>query len=72
MQEKSKDNEQKNKKGLNFMETGINCARQLRNYMSLILRHHEDDPLINPIDNFMMFHDIFFIDHYLDLENNNG
>ncbi|KAL6420619.1 hypothetical protein ACFW04_014647 [Cataglyphis niger] len=63
MQEKSKENKQKNERSLNFMETGINCARKLRNYMSLILHDLNEHQEI--IDNLIMFEDILYFDEYL-------
>ncbi|XP_029668377.1 uncharacterized protein LOC115238564 [Formica exsecta] len=63
--EKSKENEQKNKTSSNFMETGTNCTKELRNYVSQILHEHYNNNEI--IDNLTKFHRIFHLEH---LQNN--
>jgi len=46
------------------MKTGINCARQLRNYVSRIIRNHYY--YFNAsIDNFTNFKQIFYLDKHL-------
>lgn len=56
-QKESEENEQKDKKSLNFMETGILCARQLRNYVSQIIhKYHSNN---NEINNSIQFQHVF-------------
>jgi len=45
------------------METGINCARLLRNYVSPII--HEYYNFNASIDNFANFEQIFYLDEHL-------
>ncbi|XP_029665661.1 uncharacterized protein LOC115237035 [Formica exsecta] len=61
--EKSKENEQKNIKSSNFMETGTNCVRELKNYVSQILNEHYNNN--ETIDNLIKFYRIFYLDKHL-------
>ncbi|XP_025262488.1 F-box only protein 21-like [Camponotus floridanus] len=61
-QKESEKNEQKNKKSLNFMETGIKCARQLRNYVSQFIHDHFYIHFDFSIDNFINLETVFCFD----------
>jgi len=53
------------------METGINCVRQLRNYVSQIIHkyYYVNEPIVNydnkSIDNLTKFQDVFQLDEHL-------
>lgn len=58
-------NEQNNERNLlDFIETGINCARELRDCMSRIIYKHYHKHYYD-IDNLTQFKDVFHIDEYL-------
>lgn len=60
----SVENEQKDEGDLDFIETGINCTIELRDYVSRIIHKHYHKDYYD-MDNLKLFHDVFHLDEYL-------